>query len=326
MINVFVDSNIWLSLYAKSNDDVERFEILYEMINKQILLYLPEQVIDEVWRNRDAKIKDALKGFEMQRITYPVYCKNYPEYESFYNDYEGLLKRFKNWEDHIKEDIGKLELPADKIIKKIFGEVLSVQSKNYADAAYRRYQIGNPPGKDNRYGDAINWECLLGEVPYGEDIVVISNDLDYRSKYDDSRFNLFLEMEWREKKNAKVHYYRYLRDFIKDYQSYIEKIIEDRKEKLIKDLAASSSFSETHFIISKMDTVEYVWNDDELEKICEVVEKNRQVGKIIDDNDINEFFWKQFFGRPYNRLPDCATKRVMKYVLGEAADDNQRIE
>ena len=35
----------------------------------------------------------------------------------------------------------------------------------------------NPPGKDNKYGDAINWECLLYNVPNEEDLYFIRNSL-----------------------------------------------------------------------------------------------------------------------------------------------------
>ena len=60
--------------------------------------------------------------------------------------------------------------------------------------------MGNPPGKDNKYGDAVNWECLLDNVPNGEDLYFISADKDYRSLIHHENMNPFLIKEWKIKK------------------------------------------------------------------------------------------------------------------------------
>ena len=64
MKNLFIDSNIWLSLYHFSNDDLAQFMKLKDLIGVDFNILLPEQVVDEVNRNRENKIKDALEpGF-----------------------------------------------------------------------------------------------------------------------------------------------------------------------------------------------------------------------------------------------------------------------
>lgn len=61
MKNLFIDSNIWLSLYHFTSDDLTQFEKLKDFLDKDIRLWIPHQVYDEVLRNREAKIQDAFK-------------------------------------------------------------------------------------------------------------------------------------------------------------------------------------------------------------------------------------------------------------------------
>ena len=79
MKNLFIDSNIWLSLYHFTNDDLVQFGKLKELIGKDIKLLIPHQVHDEIYRNREAKLKDAFKSFEIKSIQYPAFCKEYAE-------------------------------------------------------------------------------------------------------------------------------------------------------------------------------------------------------------------------------------------------------
>ena len=67
MMNLFLDSNIWLSLYHFTNDDLEQFEKLKDMVNKSIRLFVPQQVYREIVRNRESKLKDALKCFDISK-------------------------------------------------------------------------------------------------------------------------------------------------------------------------------------------------------------------------------------------------------------------
>ena len=81
MKNLFIDSNIWLSLYHFTNDDLAQFSKLKDMINKSIRLFVPQQVYDEITRNREAKLKDALKAFDVKALQFPAFCKAYDEFE-----------------------------------------------------------------------------------------------------------------------------------------------------------------------------------------------------------------------------------------------------
>jgi len=51
MKNLFIDTNIWLSLYHFTNDDLNQFNKLKDMLDDGIRLFVPRQVKDEITRN-----------------------------------------------------------------------------------------------------------------------------------------------------------------------------------------------------------------------------------------------------------------------------------
>ena len=287
--NLFIDSNIWLSLYHFSNDDLEQFSKLKELINKDINLLIPEQTHDEVIRNRDAKIKDALTKFEKFSFDFPAFSKNYDEYNNFYRQYSSLKASHRDWVKKIKDDINNRELPADIVIKDFFNSIDLLEcNKKIVNLAGLRYKRGNPPGKDNKYGDAINWECLLEYAP-NEDIYIISADKDYASVVDDSQFNLFLQVEWEEKKNSHVIFFKSLVSFLKEHFASIKLKTEQEKDELISSLSESFNFATTHAIVDRLNKYSD-WTESQQEDLFKAVINNSQISWIIGDDDVFEFY------------------------------------
>lgn len=314
MINLFIDSNIWLSLYHFTSDDLTQFGRIMDLIGKSIKLYIPQQVFDEVLRNREAKLKDAFISFDIKTLKFPAFCKEYEEYAQLYKDYSSVQQKFSLWKKKIDEDVKKMDLPADRTIRNFFNSVELLSCDKYIDKAFSRYKIGNPPGKDNKYGDAINWECLLDKVPNGEDLYFISADKDYRSDIVDGAFNPFLTNEWGRKKNSKIHFYRGLVDFLNENIEDIKLSSEEEKNKLITDLDNSRSFMETHGIIAMLN--KYTgWTEDQIEQLCNAVINNSQVGMIIYDRDLFEFYASLLSKLDYNALPENSIKQLWKRLL-----------
>ena len=78
MKHLFLDSQIWLSLYDFSSDDLDQFSKLNELIDNDVSIYLTMQVREEVLRNRENKIKAALSKYkEIGGIQIPNLCKGY---------------------------------------------------------------------------------------------------------------------------------------------------------------------------------------------------------------------------------------------------------
>lgn len=127
MKNLFIDANIWLSLYHFTSDDLEQFGKLKSLIGTDIRLFVPSQILDEIHRNREAKIKDAFDKFEKFHLEFPTFCKNYEEYKPFYEKYKELKDKHKEWISKIKIDILEQSLPADKVLDEFFEGVSIIE-------------------------------------------------------------------------------------------------------------------------------------------------------------------------------------------------------
>lgn len=313
MKNLFIDSNIWLSLYHFTNDDLNKFGKLKELNGRDIKLFIPQQVYDEVTRNRERKLKDAFKSFEISSIRFPVFCKEYKEYNNFNNDYTNLIRRYKEWKKKINTDIQNKNLPADKTIYSFFESSGLLECESIIEKAYMRYKTGNPPGKDNKYGDAINWECLLKTIPDGEDLYLISSDKDYCSEMFDDKINPFLENEWKNKKKSNIFFYKNLVSFLNEHFEYIKLRTEREKQDLIVRLNSSYNFECTHGIIAMLN--KYTgWTELQIEEICQAAENNNQVKWILEDTDIYNFYYYLLADIKYENLTDCATKRMIDLI------------
>lgn len=314
MKNLFIDSNVWLSLYHLSNDDLVQFGRLKELIGKDINLLIPQQVCDEVQRNRETKLKDALEKFDVKSIQYPAFCKGYDEYVKFNADHSEIVRRYQSWRAKIDKDIKNQSLPADITIKNFFEVSRIINSEAFVAKAHERFCLGNPPGKNNSYGDAINWECLLATVPVGEDLYLVSFDKDYRSSIFKDVFNPFLEREWHQKKNARIFFYTSLTLFLNEHHKDIKLRTEMEKDSLISQLNSSTSFHKTHKIIAALNQ-HSGWTSAQIENLCLAVENNDQVGAIFSDPDVLDFYLNFVFSVDFQQSMDSATQRVVDRAI-----------
>lgn len=253
-MNLFIDTNIFLNFYHFSNEDLQELDKLSVTIrNKEIELYLPEQVKDEFCRNRDKIISDALKEFKKEKIErqFPHMTKQYPEFKKMRESIRAFETNRQKLLDELETDIRKNNLKADKLIESLFNKAHLIPLTNAIyNKAVRRFNLRNPPGKDNSYGDAINWESLLACIKQKEDIFIITEDGDYRSAFDTTQCNSFLLNEWIEKKNSNLTLYKSLSTFFKDKFPDIKLAEEQEKNLLIEELFKSEVFSKTNSILA----------------------------------------------------------------------------
>lgn len=289
MINLFIDTNIWLHLYSASADDLKHVREIQKLIGNEINLFIPEQVWNEFLRNRDNTIKYALNNFKYE-ASYPNFVRSYGEYEELKEIDDKLERKYKELFKKVKEDISNSVTPSDKTIYKFFKEnkLLKLDGEIISKAKLR-FDLGNPPGKNGSYGDAVNWEVLLRDVPFGEDLYFISDDNDYSSAIDTYKFNLYLGTEWYNKKNSKIIFYRTLNDFLKENFKDFELKEETERKMRINKLRNSRSFQTTHSVIQELrDFVD--WTIEEKEELCKIATENNQVGSILFDYDVFTFY------------------------------------
>lgn len=302
-IHLFIDTNIYLSFYHFSNDDLEELKKLKTLITTdKVILYITEQVKDEFSRNRENKLSDAIKRLKDGKVevSMPTFSKVYPLYSKIAEEVKEIKKKKQKLIDEIKQDISDKKLKADEIINELFGkaEMLEMTNDNIISKSKTRYDLGNPPGKGKSYGDALNWEILLteftskdGENPI--DLHFISVDKDYDSLIDNNKFNSFLLDEWKEKKGSEIKYYKNLSSFVKSNFPDINLVIDFERNQLIDNFINSFTFRKTRYnlysLLEKIDTDSFT--EEDVSNIVEASLNNSQIFWISQDEDINKMLY-----------------------------------
>ncbi|WP_246767710.1 PIN domain-containing protein [Bradyrhizobium sp. CCBAU 53340] len=295
MITLFIDTNVLLSFYHLTSEDIEELKKLVALVkNKEISLIVPKQVGDEFWRNRGAKISDAMKKLREAKFnaSFPAFSKDYSEYEELRGTLKKADKLHAELVGKMKEDAENMSLKADEVVTGLFKVATKPEfdDEHYLNAL-RRVRLGNPPGKNESLGDAMNWETLLATIAKGTDLYLVSEDKDYRSQLSDGAFNEFLRDEWETEKKSSINYYSKISDFFKDRFPDIKIASQVESDLAINSLSNSGSFASTHSYIGKLDAFEQ-FTIAQVERLIKIPGQNNQVGWIIDDTDVHQFYAK----------------------------------
>lgn len=293
-MNLFIDTNIYLNFYHFANDDLEELKKLTVVIDKKkITLFTTEQAISEFKRNRDNKIADALKRFSEQKSPnqFPQICKEYGEFKN-------LEKGLKTYElakskimSSLKEDIEKRTLGADIIIGELFRRATVIPLKEpYYQEALKRHNLGNPPGKNDSMGDAVNWTCLLAEAPSQEKMYLISDDKDYFSVLTDKKSCQFLVDEWAERKSSQIVFHRSLSDFFREKFPDIKLASELEKEIAINNFMNSNCFNDTDKAIRDLEKYDE-FTPSEVNQILTASINNNQIYWIKEKSNVRSFLF-----------------------------------
>lgn len=321
-INLFIDTNIFLTFYNLSNDDLDELKKLAILIDaEKINLLLPEQTKNEFIRSRDNSILSAINSLKEQKIN-----SRFPQISKGYKEFILLKEAFKNFEkqknkiiDKIKEDAKDRNLNADKIIQLIFDLANPIKTTDQLIyLAKTRFDLGNPPGKGNSYGDALNWECLLSEV--NSELHLISGDNDFTSNLDRREFNSFLKNEWKSKKNYNIYFYKTISDFFKDKFPEIKLSSVLEKEVLIEGLANATSFASAKSKLSRLLKIRE-FTTQELNDIVEISISNNQLYWINNDYGVKDVLCKIIEGHE-DKIDSSLMKEFDFLYRGKNVDDN----
>ena len=292
-MNLFIDTNVFLSFFHLSSDDLEELNKLTVLIAKgEVTLWLPEQVDDEFSRNRENKLSDSMKRLAEQKKKpqFPQICKDYDEYDEIRELQEQFGMKLSTLVDKVAGDVSERTLKADQKISELFDKAEFIEtSEQLLAKARRRMDVGNPPGKNGSLGDAINWESLLENIPNGEDLYIVADDKDYYSILDEQKPKDFLIDEWGHKNDSDAFFYRRLSQFFKDHYPDIQLASELEKELAIRSLAESSSFAATHAAIATLSSYTE-FTQAQVSELVEPALTNNQVNWIVCDSDVKQFF------------------------------------
>ena len=301
MKNLFIDTNVFLSFYEFTNDDLVELEKLLEYIAAgDIRLYLPEQVKKEFLSNRERVIDRSIKRLKESRINiqFPQMCMVYPEYQVLKDSVDEYKKAHKPLIDSLESDIAQNQLGADILIEKVFDAGYDIDlTDEILYRTHKRINLGYPPGKSSKLGDAVIWQSLLDAVPEGEDLYLVSNDSDFQSLLNIGQLHPFLDKDWTESKSSLLYYYSVLSDAFKDLSIQIFLSEMQSKSDAIDELINSPSFHSTHIAVRELERFSHALTRWELNQILEAVMSNSQIRFIFLDEDIQQFFWNVVDGR-----------------------------
>lgn len=318
-MHVFVDTNILLSFYHYSSDELDALnDVFANHEHGSATVYVTEQVKDEFVRNRDGKIKDALKKFKDSKIhlQFPSFMKGYEEYGRLREIADEAKSLSKSILEKVNEAIENEKLRADELITSIFAESSCTEvTAKRLEAANIRLARGNPPGKNSSLGDAINWEILLEKVPENNDVHIISADGDFYSALNEEKPGAFITKEWERKKKGAVFVYRTLSAFTKEHFDGIAFSYDKDKQELIEKLEMSGSFARTHDLIARLSEYSY-FSLKEVEEILDAAAANSQFGWIVSDYDVSDFLNKHAVPR-FSDLMNDAHKELVSSVIRE---------
>lgn len=300
-MNLFIDTNVFLSFYHFTSDDLEELKKLVALLREnQIQLLLTEQVKMEFRRNRENKIDDALKGLKEQRfdLKYPQLCKGYSEYRRLCQFQQRSKETHAKLMKRISHDASQRKLKADLTIHQLFKYANTIPTDDVLlHRAKMRCEIGNPPGKSGSLGDAVNWEALLSTVTNGETLHFITDDKDYCSPLDENSFDSFLLDEWRQAKNSQLVFYRKLGVFLKEKFPKIKLAseIQTQKEIAINALVHSGRWADTRAAIQELASYSD-FTPAQRNTLVEAASANTQIRWIIDEDEIKDFFLRLIEG------------------------------
>lgn len=329
IIHLFVDTNVLLNFYSYADDDLTKLQALVDEISPDgICLHLPEQVVNELERNRESKLKTAADQFgkEVLNIAVPRHMQAYPQAR----EYATAVQQVKSLRGTLislaQADASNKTLHTDVLLRELFAKAdRYAEDDGIFQRGLQRSQKGNPPGKNGSVGDQYNWEMLLEKVP-DEDLYIVSKDGDYSSLLNKNRPHPCLESEWRAKKNANLHIYSELGAFLNRYRETRAQINEfaaeivpapiealfpanehvvdvpidiplpeaepanPEKEAAILELVHSPSFATTHSAVARLGQLRESLTKADAERLLNAALSNNQIGWIATDPDVYYFF------------------------------------
>jgi predicted nucleic acid-binding protein len=291
-MQLFIDTNILLSFYALNQEDLGELSKLADRVTSgEVRLLITDQIVDEFYRNREQRLEGTLKSFYGQTFNpqLPQICEDYPEAEQLKLALKEYEKAHSAMIAKVSADIKAKSLLTDRLLQSLFTQGTKVLiDEALIDRAKLRMSLGNPPGKNNSLGDAVNWECLLAAVPDQADLFLISGDKDYSSPLGDDELSGFLRDEWQRRKQSTIYFYRRLSGFFKAQFPDIGMASMRDRDFLVRELANSKSLIDVQKNVAKLSAYAD-FTASQANGIVLAVLNNQLVAWSIEDEAVRSF-------------------------------------
>lgn len=262
-------------------------------------------------------LKEIIEGTSLAKKN--VFKKIYAS--SFYYDENGIAK----WPAQVVNYTNKTQF-----LFRISKGTLDINDQSVNDS-FKEEELKIPFRNIVYIGDSdTDIPCMkLVNSRGGHSIGVYGDDEDKTKVYNmirDNRVQYFSKADYSEGSELdklvkgiikKTSSYEYLQELglkykneVKNFdRSHVRTEEERRKDLLIDKLEASDSFKYTHKIINELSNYNN-WDSEQIERFSKILKRNNQVGYIIKDKDLNDF---------YRRLVENKDKENSKiaYILSK---------
>jgi PIN domain len=301
MLDVFIDTNVYLTFFSFTEEDLEELRKLHVAIaNGDVRLWTTPQVKDELRRNREARVAESFIAIRKLKPSggVPQMARNLPNFDEFLAARREFERQLSALDERLSAEFFEGTLAADRVLTELLDAASEIpMTHDVLDAARRRVELGSPPGKRGSLGDAINWECLLTVCPKGRDLHLVTGDSDYVSKMDRERVSTYLADEWRQSKNSRIVLHSRISSFFKHRFPDIKLATELEKEIRIRALVESPSFAWTHEAISRLGGYTD-YTQEQAQDLFDGALTNSQVRSISKDSDVLAFYQRLIAAHP----------------------------
>jgi hypothetical protein len=293
MLHFFIDTNVLLSFYSFTQDDLTRLEQLAAQVEAGTFVILTtSHVEDEFRRNREAKIAESRRDMKSQRLDMklPRLCDPYEEMGELRRLAREYSQLHASLVSRIEEDARTQALAADHLVARFFEGATRIDvTPEIIERAGTRIELGNPPGKRGSIGDAVNWEALLEYRP-ADQLFFVTDDVDFYSPLDSGRAQEYLVHEWDVEVGSPLAFVRRLSELPDPVPQDVLPIDDapDERDDLIAELQNSGSFAQTHSLIGQLFRFARFTPRQARDLVAAL--DNSQVGWIIHDDDVHSFY------------------------------------
>ena len=301
---IFIDTNQYRHLFSKNEGFSDQISALIDRLidRKKIKLLLPQQVRDEVERNRFEKwykqeidasknkinnLKTEMEKREKDLVIFPKELKSIGK---------KLQKKIVDEEKElidIKKRYRNLKSKANQKLKSLFDRAEDIkESDKIVSSADLRFKKGNPPS-DNNLGDALIWESIIeylsDNAEKGSSLIFVGRDGDAWG-YDD--FNPWLARELKEKTKAIISLAGKLSD-IKELTGEEQNSLREVETQELKNNAISNFVNSPSFVSAGGNIYqlriykEILTKDDYIEIVDASISNNQIYGSFSTSEDLN---------------------------------------
>ncbi len=218
---IFIDSNIYYGLFSDSEDySDDILKLIEKLVSKAgIVLLLPQQVKDEVTRDRMTKWWPASHSTLVSKLTsldkkiekLDLDYKNYSAAKKLGSEIEREKGKINKKINSIKKQYLSTRSRSNVRLKKLFkiAQIVEEDPEIIQNAIFRR-EKGNPPNDSNKLGDKIIWESLLAYLEKVKStrpllIFVAKDPTAWKAETSGGlELNLWLHNEYGERTGGKV--------------------------------------------------------------------------------------------------------------------------